>query len=310
MRRRAVVGAGLAAVAAAAHAWSPDALHLMVAYPPGGISDRIARLLALQLEDLLGEAVVVENKPGAGGGVALKSLSRAAPDGRTLAFCAISPLALLPYLGVTAPDVTPVAGVMRTPQLLIGTPGLAATDFSGMVALARARPGELRWATSGVGTIGHLVLDQVCRAESIQVTHVPYTGGGPQLQDALAGRFEVLSSNLAPLQIEYVRAGRFTPLALGAPERASALPGLPTLAELGCPGANRDSLFGVFAPPGTSAAIVGRINASCADALHRPALHEPLIASGNLPYSGSPDEFAQEIARQSSANRRALRPGA
>ena len=309
MRRRAWLAAGGAALAGAARAWSPEALRLVVAYPPGGISDRVARLLARGLEAPLGGAVVVDHRPGAGGGVALRALARLPADGRTLVFCAISPLALSPYLGppaAAAPLVTPVAGVMRTPLLLVGTPALEADDFPGLLAAARARPGELRWATSGVGTIGHLVLEQVCRTERIAVAHVPYAGGGPQLQDALAGRVELLSTNLAPLQIDYVHAGRFTPLALGAPHRAAALPRVPTFAELGCPEANRDSLFGVFAPPGTPAATVRRLQGACASVLAQPALAELLLASGNLPYAGGSDDFADEIGRQSAANRRAF----
>lgn len=305
MRRRTGLLATALLAGGGARAWSPDAVRLVVAYPPGGISDRIARLLAHGLEPRLGCPVLVENRPGAGGSVALQAIARMSPDGRALGFCAISPLALSPLLGVPAPDVVPVIGVMRTPLLLVGTPALAARDFAGMVAAARAAPGELRWATSGVGTIGHLVLEQVRRGEDIEVVHVPYSGGGPQLHDALAGRFELLSTNLAPQQIDYVRSGRFTPLALGAPARAAALPDVPTFAEAGCPGANRDSLFGVFAPPHTPAALVNRLNAACAAVLAQPDFRQVLLTSGNLPAGGSALQFRTEIEQQAAANRQA-----
>ena len=304
-RRTGLVAAAFLAVASGARGWSPDAVRLVVAYPPGGISDRMARLLAHGLEPELGCPVLVENRPGAGGAVALQAIARSRPDGRTLGFCAISPLALSPLLGVPAPDVLPVIGVMRTPLLLVGTSALAARDFAGMVAAARADPGALRWATSGVGTIGHLVLEQVQREEGIEVLHVPYAGGGPQLHDALAGRFELLSTNLAPQQIDYVRSGRFMPLALGAPQRAAALPDVPTFAEAGCPGANRDSLFGLFAPRGTPAARVERINAACARVLAQPDVRQVLLASGNLPVGGSARQFRAEIEQQAADNRRA-----
>ena len=178
-------------------------------------------------------------------------------------------------------------------------------DFAGMLALARAAPGSLRWATSGVGTIGHLVLEQVQRGENIEVLHVPYAGGGPQLHDALAGRFELLSTNLAPQQLDYVRSGRFTPLALGAPARTAVLADVPTFAEAGCPGANRDSLFGLFAPRATPAALVNRLNAACAAVLAQPDFRHVLLASGNLPAGGSALQFRAEIEQQASANRRA-----
>lgn len=304
-RRTGMVATALLATAGTGRAWSPDAVRLLVAYPPGGISDRMARLLAHGLEPQLGCPVLVENRPGAGGSVALQAIARSQPDGRTLGFCAISPLALAPLLGVPAPEVAPVIGVMRTPLLLVGTSALAARDFAGMLALARAAPGSLRWATSGVGTIGHLVLEQVQRGENISVVHVPYAGGGPQLHDALAGRFELLSTNLAPQQVDHVRSGRFTPLALGAPTRAAALPDVPTFAEAGCPGANRDSLFGLFATRNTPAALLNRLNAACSAVLAQPDLRHLLLASGNLPAGGSALQFRAEIEQQAAANRRA-----
>ncbi|MCZ2496584.1 tripartite tricarboxylate transporter substrate binding protein [Xylophilus sp. Kf1] len=306
MRRRTGLAAtALMAAAGRVGAWSPDALRLLVAYPPGGVSDRVARLLAHGLEARLGYPVLVDNRPGAGGAVALQAIARSPPDGRVLGFCAISPLTLSPLLGLPAPAVVPVTGVMRTPLLLVGTPALGARDYAGMLAAARAAPGALRWATSGVGTIGHLVLEQVQRGENISVVHVPYAGGGPQLHDALAGRFELLSTNLAPQQLDHVRSGRFTALALGAPAGSALLPGVPTFAEAGCPGANRDSLFGLFAPRATPAALVDRLNAACAAVLAQADFGQVLAASGNLPAAGSARWFAAEIERQAAAYRRA-----
>ncbi|NML47271.1 tripartite tricarboxylate transporter substrate binding protein [Ramlibacter sp. G-1-2-2] len=302
-RRRTLLAAACAAAAVRVRA--ADAVHILVAYPPGGISDRVARLLALQLGPLLGvEAVVVENRPGAGGSVALQALSRVPADGRTLAFSAISPLALSPHFGSLAPRVAPVSGVMHTPLLLVGTPALAADNFAQMVRVARAQAGGLRWATSGIATIGHLALEQVRLALGLDMVHVPYAGGGPQLQDALAGRFELLSTNLAPLQIEYVRSGRLTALAVGASSRVPQLPSVPTFTEVGCPGANLSSLFGLFAPEGTPAGEVARINAACAAVLAQPEFRHELLASGNLPATGSPADFTHAIAQQSAANAR------
>jgi tripartite-type tricarboxylate transporter receptor subunit TctC len=282
-------------------------MRIVVAYPPGGISDRIARLLAMQLAQLLNENVIVENQAGAGGSVALASVARAAPDGRTLGFCAISPLALSPHLGRPAPRVTPVSGVMHTPLLLVGTPLLQARTFNAMVRQARNQPGSLRWATSGVATIGHFALEQVRRTLAIDVVHVPYSGGAPQLQDALAGRFELLSTNLAPLQIDYVREGRFHALALGAPARSELLPGVATFAELGCPAANLSSLFGLFAPEGTPQAVVEKTNSACAQVLAQAEFRKVLMDGGNLPAVGSAADFALAIERESQANAKLAR---
>lgn len=301
MRRRALLAAACAG--AVVRAVAAEALRIIVAYPTGGVSDRVARLLALQLAPLLGLPVVVENRPGAGGSVALHALARMPADGRTLVFSAISPLALSPHFGRPAPRVTPVSGVMHTPVLLVGTPALRADDFGQMLRVAQSQSqsqsGGVRWATSGVGTLGHLVLEQVRLAFQLDVVHVPYTGGARQLEDALAGRFELLSTNLAPLQIGYVIEGRLTALALGAADRVPQLPNVPTFAEVGCAGANLGSLFGLFAPEGTPASEVARLNAACAAVLAQPAFRQELLASGNLPATGSPVDFARTIVRQS-----------
>ena len=305
MRRRALLAAACAG--AAVRAGGSGTLHILVAYPPGGVSDRVARLLARQLEPLLGLPVVVENRPGAGGSVALHALARMPADGRTLVFSAISPLVLLPHFGSPAPRVAPVSGVMHTPLLLVGTPALHADDFAQMLLSARSQSDGVRWATSGVGTVGHMVLEQVRLAFHLKVVHVPYTGGGRQLEDALAGRFELLSTNLAPLQIEYVGERRLTALAVGAAARVPQLQHVPTFAEVGCPGANLGSLFGLFAPEGTPASEVGNLNAACVAALAQPELRQELLASGNLPATGTSADFARTILEQSAMNARLVR---
>jgi tripartite-type tricarboxylate transporter receptor subunit TctC len=305
MRRRALL-LGACATVATAHARS-DVLRIVVAYPPGGISDRIARVFAQRVEPVVGMPVIVENRAGAGGAVALALVARATPDDRTLGFCAISPLTLLPHFGAAPPAVVPVSGVMRTPLLMVGTSALHAHSFAEMVREAQRPDAQpLRWATSGVGTIGHLAVEQVRRQLHLPIVHVPYAGGGPQLQDALAGRFELLSTNLAPLQIEYVRSGKLTALALGAPRRFPLLPQLPTFAELGCPGANVSSLFGLFAPEGTPPESVARLNAACAQVLAQPEFRRLLTDAGNEPADGDAAWFAREIAAQRSAYARVM----
>ncbi|WP_053076729.1 tripartite tricarboxylate transporter substrate binding protein [Caenimonas sp. SL110] len=302
MRRRDLLA--MAGGSMASGVFAQQAMRIVVAYPPGGVSDSVARVFAQRLGTLLKETIIVENRPGAGGSLALTSLAQANPDGRTLGFCAISPLALSPYFGSPLPRVAPVSGVMHTPLLVLGTPGLNASTFPDMLREARASSNGVRWATSGVGTIGHLALEQVRLEFKLNIVHVPYSGGAPQLQDALAGRFELLSSNLAPLQIDYVKNARLAALALGAPTRSPTLPGLPTFAELGCPAANLSSLFGLFAPPATPAAVVDKLNAACAQVLAQSDFRKMLADGGNMPATGSAAEFAREIAQQSEVNAR------
>lgn len=309
MKRRSVLAstAGAVLIAGAVRAAGPP-LRLVVAYPPGGISDEVARALAGPMSALLGRPVRVEHRPGAGGAIAMEMLSRAPADGSVLVFCAVSPLTLLPLLGPTPydpqRDIAPVAAVMATPVLVLGTPALAALDvrdLPGLLALAGARPGRVRWATSGTATTGHLVLVQLARSAGVDIVHVPYKGGGQQLNDALGGQFEVLSSNVSPATLQYVQAGRLMPLAVGATERAPALPAVPTLAEAGHPSANRQSLFGLFAPGGTPAATVDTLNAAIGEALRDPILRGRLLDAHNLPLTGSADDFVARIAAESAS---------
>jgi tripartite-type tricarboxylate transporter receptor subunit TctC len=300
----------LLVAAATPPAWAAEsALRLVVAYPPGGISDEVARALAEPLAAELGRPVRVEHRPGAGGALAMEMLARAPADGTVLVFSAASPLTLLPQLGPTSydpqRDIAPVAAVMTTPVLVVGTPVLAATDFGGLLAAARARPGTLRWASSGLGTTGHLVLEQVCLSAGVEIVHVPYKGGGQQLSDALGGQFEALSSNVAPTPLQHVRSGRLRALAVGAAQRLPVLPAVPTLAEAGHPEANLQSLFGLFAPGATPPALVRRLNAAVRAAL--VPLQPRLLAASNLPQDGSAAEFAERIAVETAALQRLLK---
>jgi tripartite-type tricarboxylate transporter receptor subunit TctC len=290
--------------------WPTRPIRLLVAYPPGGVSDTIARALADKLALQLGAAVVVENRAGAGGGIAIETLARSAPDGYTLCFSAASPLVLSPHLGKVnydpLRDIAPVISVMSTPVLVVGTPALQATHFAAMLAIAKTRPAALRWASSGSGTVGHMVLEQVRAESGVDITHIPYKGGGQQLNDALAGQFELLSTNVGAVQLQHIRAGKLVPLAVGAASRLAVLPEVPTLAELGFPRANLASLFGIFAPGKTPTAIVSRLNIELNKALLHPDIHERLLAVNNLPTGGSAEAFAKVLASQSELNRRLL----
>ena len=282
-------------------------VRLIVVYPPGGVSDGMARVLAEPLSQSLGVPVLIENRAGAGGSVGMDALSRATPDGCTLAFSAISPLTLHPLLSRVSYDplhgFAPVASVMRTPVLVVGTPAFTGHGFDDLMAQARSRPGAVRWATSGVATIGHLVLAQVRMQSRTDITHIPYQGGGPQLNDALSGQFEVLSTNVAGQQLQYIEGGRFQALAVGAPARVDALPAVPTLAELGFEKANRDSLFGIFAPARTPPAVVQYLNAEINRVLRGDVLRARLRSAYNIPAGGSSEDFAHEIAMDRRRNR-------
>ncbi|MFZ5567165.1 MAG: tripartite tricarboxylate transporter substrate binding protein [Pseudomonadota bacterium] len=305
MRRRGLLAAALAWPALAHAAWPAKPLRILVAYPPGGVSNDMARVLALALAPRLGVPVLVENRPGAGGSVAMELLARAPADGHTLCFSAITPLTLMPQLA--APrydplrDIAPVLSVMLTPVLVVATPAFQGHTLADVLSQAQAQPGALRWATTGLGTTGHFVLEQLRRAQALDITHVPYQGGGAQLTDALSGQFELLSTNVGPQQLQYVREGRLTPLAVGAPQRLPVLPQVPTLAELGFAAANRASVFGLFAPGATPVAVLDRLNTLGNEVLAQPELRARLLAVNNLPTGGTRAAFAQEIAQEAAA---------
>jgi tripartite-type tricarboxylate transporter receptor subunit TctC len=268
--------------------WPSQPLRLIVVYPSGGLSDVVARALAEVLSHRLAVPVWVDHRAGAGGRVGLQALARAAPDGHTLAFSAISPLTWSAPPGADQRfdpqrDIAPVAGVMFTPVLLVGTPAFRGHTFDDLLRQARERPGSLRWATSGVGTVGHLVLEQVQLGSGVRVTHVPYKGGGQQLNDALGGQFELLSTNAAPVPLRHIEAGRFKALAVGAPRRLQAAARVPTFEELGLPRANIGSLFGVFAPGATPSGLLDRLQAEIHRVTGAPGFLERLLGVDNLP---------------------------
>ncbi len=296
---------------AAAQGWPAKPIRLVVAYPPGGVSDVVARALADKLAGPLGQPVVVDNKAGASGGIGMDAVAKAAPDGHTLGFAAISPLALNPHLGKSpfdpARDIVPVASVMYSPVLLLATAATPAKDFNELLAAARSKPGTVRWATSGTASLGHIMLEQLKAGAKVDITHVPYKGGAQQMNDALSGQFEILSTNASPAVTQHIKSGRLRALAVGAPARLDTLPDVPTLAELGHAGANLTSLFGVFAPAGVPQPVLQRLNAEINKALALPDVRARLSGSDNVPTGGSAADFGKQIAAESDNNARIIR---
>jgi tripartite-type tricarboxylate transporter receptor subunit TctC len=301
----------LTAFAAGAQSWPSKPIKFIVAYPTGGVSDTIARVLADRLSPALGVPVAVENKAGASGVIGMDAIAKAQPDGYTIGFSAISPLALSPHLGKVpydaAKDIAPVASVMYSPVLILETPANDAKDFKELLSDARRKPGAIRWSTSGPASLGHIMLEQIKAAAKVDITHIPYKGGGQQITDAVGGQFEVLSVNSSPGVVQQVKAGRLRALAVGAPTRIDALPDVPTLAELGYPAANLTSLFGVFAPGGTPQAVVDRLNAEINKVLAMPDVRAKLAVADNVPTGGTAAAFADQIAHESASNARIIR---
>ena len=315
-RRRALLAAlGLSFVAGVAQAQAvPKTVRLIVAYPSGGVSDVVARALAAKLASQLGVTFIVENKAGASGTIGMDAVAKAAPDGATLGFSSVSPLVLNPHLTKSPfdplKDIAPVVSVMYSPVLLLATPATGMRDFKSLIDDARARPGAVRWATSGQASLGHIVLEQVRAVANVDITHIPYKGGSQQLTDAVGGQFEVLSTNAGPPIATQIQTGKLRPLAVAAPARLESLPKVPTLAELGYPAANQSSLFGVFAPAGTSPILIEKYNVEINKVLASPEFRARLQGTDNVPTGGRAEDFAAEIASEFESNGRIVRAAA
>jgi len=302
----AFLAATLAHSAMAQQKWPLRAVRIIVVYPPGGLSDDTARAIADRLGARLEVPVLIENRAGGGGSVGIGVVAKAAPDGHTLAFSAISPLSLNPHLANVGydplRDIAPVVSVMQTPVVVVGTPAFRGASFQDLLAAARQAPGSVRWGSSGLATVGHMVMEHVRLGGRVDITHIPYKGGGQQLTDALAGHFEILSTNVALVQLQHIRSGKFKALAVGSPERLPVLPQVPTLAELGFAQANLTSTFGMFAPGATPEWIVNRVNAEINAVLRTADMRERLLAANNIPGGGTPAEFARLIQQDSERN--------
>lgn len=301
-----VLAAAVPTLSVAGEAWPAKPIRMVVSYPAGGVSDNVARALGDKLTAQLGQSVVIENKAGAGGAIGLDQVAKSAADGYTLGFASISPLALSPHLGKMAfdpnKDLVPVVSVMYSPVLILGTKANKAANFAALIAQSRKDPGSVRWATAGLASLGHIVLEQVRHQAKVDITHVPYKGGGQQMNDGLGGQYEILSTNASPTVAPHIQSGSLKPLAVGAPQRLESLPQVPTLAELGYPAANSTSLFGIFAPAGTPKAVLERLNVEINKALAAPDIQQRLHASDNVPTGGSAAAFAKQIAAESIEN--------
>ena len=228
-----------------AQAWPSKPIRIIVAYPTGGVSDIVARALGEKLTAQLEQPVVIENRAGAGGSIGMDAVAKAAPDGYTIGFAAISPLVLNPHISKVA--VRPAQGHRAGGQRHVlarraaGHPAFGGKDFKALLAAARAKPGAVRWATSGLATIGHITLEQIKARAKVDITHIPYKGGGQSMNDALGGQFEVFAGNPGPSLSPHIASGKLRPLAVGAPRRFESLPEVPTFAELGFEAANLTS---------------------------------------------------------------------
>jgi tripartite-type tricarboxylate transporter receptor subunit TctC len=289
---------------AGAQTFPSKPVRIIVVYPPGGTSDAVTRFLAEKLSGPLGQQVLVENKGGAGGAIGMDAMAKSPADGHSIAFGAISPVTLLPHVGKLPYDVkeiAPLASVMYSPVYMLATPAFAGKSFADVVQETKAKPGLLRVGTSGIATLGHLMVEQL-RIAGLDLLHVPYKGGGQVITDAAGGQFELFTANPSPGVNSLIQQGRFRILAVAAPRRLPALPNIPTMTELGYPDSNYTSHFGFFAPAKTPEAVLQRLHAEINKALALPDVVDRLTKLDNVVAATSAAEFAQIVKREYEAN--------
>lgn len=309
-----LLGATLALGATFAHAqasWPAKPLHLIVGYSPGGAVDLIARALGQQLSQALGQPVVVDNRPGAGTNIANRALIDSAPDGHTLMLAA-NAVAANPTLYQPAPfdplrDMTAVALVGRVPVVIAaGTGANAPASLAQLIERSKAKAGAVDYGSPGNGSTPHLAVALFERAAGITLTHVPYKGGTPAINDVLAGHLQTVAVNALEVQ-PHVKAGKLKVLAVLSPARTPIFPDAPTIAESGFPGFEASVWYGVIGPAGLPPPVVARLHAEVQKALATPELRDRLAGAGGEVLPGPPEAFAKLLASEKARYEKLIR---
>ncbi|MFO1324297.1 MAG: tripartite tricarboxylate transporter substrate binding protein [Burkholderiales bacterium] len=272
---------------------------LVAPFAPSGSSDFLSRLVGQKPTEAWKQQVIVENRPGGAGNIAMKAVQRAKPDGHTLILGHVGTLAVNPEMFAKLPydpikEFIPVPMIATVPTLLVVNPVLPAKDFKEFIALAKAKPGTIYYGSAGNGSSGHLAMECLKQAAQIDLVHVPYKGTGPMVTDLLGGQTMATFTGATPL-IPHVKQGKLRPIAVGSAKRISALPDVPTVAEARIKGFETSQWYGIMAPAGTPDAIVRKLSAELNRILKSPEVVERLTADGSVPAGSTPEELAKFI---------------
>jgi tripartite-type tricarboxylate transporter receptor subunit TctC len=288
--------------AAFAQAWPAKPIKLIIPFPPGGTTDIVGRLTADRLGRELGTTVIVENRGGGGGSIGALELARAAPDGYTIGMATVSTHAVNPAcnpkLGYDPiKDFTPITNLAHTANVIVVNPKVPATTVKELIALLKKNPGKYSYATSGTCGIAHMMGEQFKVSTGTFITHIPYRGSGPALNDTLAGQVEIMLDNL-PSSIPHIQAGKLRALAIANNKRLDAFPNIPTYAEIGLKEMNDPAWYGLIAPAGMPKELVAKIQAAANKVVFTPDIAKRFRDAGAEPIGNTPEQFAAEILKE------------
>jgi tripartite-type tricarboxylate transporter receptor subunit TctC len=301
IRNRIVAAAGLVAVAAAliglarpgaAQDYPTRPIRVLIAFPPGGPTDFVGRLLADKMSTLLGQRVYIENKPGANGTVGADNIAKSDPDGYSLFLTTAGAVTISPHVMTNIPydslrDFAPIAEVVTNTTVLVVTPTMAIKTAKELVALAKQKPGAITFGSTGIGSTTHLAQVLLADAAGVNFLHVPYRGAAPMLTDLLAGQVQVVAADLTVLMAQ-IQAGTVVPIGAAADRRNQMLPDLATLAEQGYPNTDASNWYALLAPAKTAPALIKKLNDAANTALADPDVRDKIVKSGAVPVGGTP----------------------
>ncbi len=301
LKRRLILACSLVAASGVsmAQTYPNKLIKLQVPFAPGGTTDIIARIIADPLGKVLGQSVIVENKAGGGGVVGANETAKSTPDGYSLGIATVSTVAANPAINPKNPynpltDFSPIINIAATPNVIAVHPTFPAKDYKAFLAEIKKNPGKYSYASSGTGGIGHMQTELFKNLTGAFITHIPYRGAGPALNDTVGGQVPLIFDNL-PSALPFINSNKLVPIVVAAPQRLSQLPNVPTFKEVGLEPVNRMAFYGIYGPKGLPKDVIDKINAGVKKVLEDPAVRKRIEDTGSLVVGNSPEQFAEQI---------------